>query len=568
MIRAHRTTNRSPLRSALRLFPSLASACVLLFAGIVSVSAESSRGPATSFITASELRAGDTGYGLTVLYGDTIIRFPVSYIGRLENAMVQQDMILIRLHGDPFGQTGVIAGMSGSPIYFQGRLLGALAYGWAFSKEPIAGVTPIDKMVDLLTEQEVAEPFPIDAVVPGLRRLNAPLSVAGLPPTRLGETWRRIDALGFQAASGGRSSGGGGVRLAPGSAVGVLVDGDLSLTAIGTVTWVNDSGIVAFGHPFLNRGLSALPMTGARIEGVMPVQTTSFKLGSATDDIGAILRDATPGISGRMGPTPSMIPFTVGVSAPWGARTYNFRIARDEVISAQLFDIAWSSAAEAGLYTMGPAGVLVEVEVEARGRTIRLRDRGVVSRSPIEVMPTLPVEMLYSNPFMRMHPDSVTVRVSVTNDLRERSILEARALRMVVAPGETVPIDIEYQVYDMGRVVERLEVPLPPGTPNGPLTITISGGRGLSRRDLAEPTTVDELLDRLAAYESKDRLVVQVSQAGGRRLEIDGGMLPDLPPAIRRVQRGSSGRGPSRDWTIPMDMPISGAASVSVEVRR
>jgi hypothetical protein len=517
------------------------------------------------FIDASELRAGDSGYGLTVLEGDTIVRFPVSYIGRLENAMVQQDMILIRLHGAPFQHTGVIAGMSGSPVYFRDRLLGALAYGWAFSKDPIAGVTPIGKMVELLSQQSAAGAIPTET---GWTPLQAPLSVAGLPPTRLGEAWKRIDALGFQAASGGRSAG-GATRLEPGSAVGVrLVDGDLSLTAIGTVTWVSESGIVAFGHPFLNRGLSVLPMTGAHIAGVMPVQSTSFKLGSATDDLGAILRDATPGISGRTGPAPSMIPLTVELAAPWGARRYQFRIARDEVISPQLFDIAWASAAEAGLFAMGPAGVTVEVEVEARGRVIRLRDRGVVTRSPIEVMPTLPVEMLYANPFMRFHPDSVSVRVAVSRDLREREILDARPLRVVVAPGDSVPIEIEYQIYDMGRVVERLDVPVPPGAANGNLTITISGGRGLSRKDLAEPTTVDGLLDRLAAYESKDMLVVQLTQAGGRRLEVDGGILPDLPPGMRRLQRGSD-RGPtSRDLTIPMDLPVSGAASVTVEVRR
>lgn len=521
---------------------------------------------ANEFITSAELKAGETGYGLTVLQGDSIIRFPVTYIGGLENAMVDQDIVLIRLEGAPFDKTGIIQGMSGSPIYFRGRLLGALAYGWGFSRDPIAGVTPIANMLTLIDES--GDPR-TPVVPPGFTPAHAPLSVAGLPPSREGEAWRRINELGFLSAAGGRLKG-RQTRLEPGSPIGVrLIDGDLSITAIGTVTYVRDSDVIAFGHPFLNRGISRLPMTGARIETVLPSQQISFKLGSSTDDAGSIIRDGNAGISGTFGDAPAMIPFEVYLETPWGKRDYRFRICRDDLLAEPLMELAWAMAAEAGLFTSGGAGVDVTIDAYAAGRRARVRERGVVNRSVLEMMPTLPIQMLYQNPFSRVHPDSVAIRVVVNDDRRVNEIYDIRAGQTVAAPGETVSIEVEFQTYDVGRNFRTIELVVPHGLRNGRVTIQVTGGRGLNRPDLAEPRNVAALLDRLDAYEPRDLLIVTMtSDAEGRPLETEEGILPALPPSMRALQSGRDRPAMGATLSLPMDAPIVGRASVSLEVRR
>lgn len=529
----------------------------------VLAAAVGSRAAEVPSILASELVPGETGYGLTVLRGDSVISFPVSFIGTLENAMVRQDIVLIRVLGEPFEKTGIIAGMSGSPIFFRGRLLGALAYGWGFTKEPIAGVTPIGLMLDLIGEQAR-----LDTVPPGLRPLAAPLSVAGLSPERRGEAWKRIDALGFLAAPGGRAAA-APTRLVPGSAVGVrLIDGDLALTALGTVTWVQDSDVIGFGHPFLNRGASRFPMTGARVEAVMPSLEVSFKLGSATDDIGAIRRDASAGIAGRLGDHADFIPMSVAVATPWNRHDYAFRLAVDESLTAQLCDIAWSSAAEAGIFTRGPAGVAIRVAITVEGRTVVVADRGVVERTILEVMPTMPVHILYENPFRRIHPDSVAVEVVVDNDLRRHEILAVRPLAAVVAAGDTLEIEVKLQTYDAGRSRRIVSLPIPRHLAPGTLTITVSGGRGLNGASLPEPCDLEGLLRRLAAYEPQDMLVIRGERRDGSQLEVDAGLLPELPAGLRCIQSGDE-RGPTGfEVRVPMDAPVVGADRCSIRIKR
>lgn len=514
-------------------------------------------------IQSDELVVGEVGYGKTVLLGEEIISFPVRYLGKLDNSMPGVDMPLVRVEGHEFDTSGVIAGMSGSPIYFRGRLLGALAYAWGFAKEPIAGVTPIKHMLRLIDEQETMAAAPT-----GFRRIDAPLSVVGLSPDGKGEAWKRVNNLGFLAAPGGRVDA-NPARLEPGSALGVrLIDGDISVTAVGTVTHVDDSAVIAFGHPFLNRGYSAMPMTGARIAAIMPVQSISFKMGVATNDIGTIRRDASVGIAGTLGSAPEMIPMSVDVAALWGRRSFHYRIAKDFALSPLLFDIAWAESAEAGLFSRGPAGVEVGIDVTISGRTVRMRDRGVVDQSVLEIIPTLPLTFLYENEFRRIHPEAVTIRVDVNDDLRKTEIIQLRPLRSIIAPGETLPIEVTFRTFEQGRWFRRFDFYIPERLPDGVISLAVQGGRGLGRDDLPAPWDLESLVDRLAAYEPQDMLVIRGFPADGRRVEIEGGMLSDLPASVQGIHEGAMS-GPS-DFvkTVQMDVPLGGAATASVEIRK
>ncbi|RMH58809.1 MAG: hypothetical protein D6679_03640 [Candidatus Hydrogenedentota bacterium] len=556
----------------------LAAACAGIFFRAAPVAAVM---PET--IRAEELTFGETGYGLTVLRGEEPETFPVTYIGRLENTRPGQEMVLIRLHGKRLEKSGIVAGMSGSPIFFRSRLLGALAYGWQGAREPIAGVTPIDLMLKLIPETRRAEEEGWRAMLPffdsgseeegsrhrsrGWVPVTTPLSVAGLPVNGASQTRERLERLGFLVVPGGRVPRKPS-PLKPGSAIGVrLVDGDLSATAIGTVTWLDSDIVLAFGHSFLNRGFNPVPITGARIEAIMPTREISFKMGSATNDVGTLVRDAAVGISGRLGPRPKMIPVTVTLEAPWRKRRLHYLVARERTIAARLINAVWSASAEQELFTRGPASVDVEVAIVVEGRTIHLKDRGVVKQSITEVMPTLPVQILYENPFRSLHPDSIAVRVRVGTDLRHGEILRVRNLEPKVEAGGTLPIEVTLHVYEEGRRKVRIGVPIPSDLEEGKVGLAISGGRGVVP-SVAEPRNLKDLLDRLANYESQDMLVVRIFRSEKDEKIVGDAVLPQLPQGLRGIQEGRTEAGERVLLRKRLDIPVAGELTTWIEVER
>jgi len=251
--------------------------------------------PVMSF---DEVQPGMIGTGHTVFVGTRIDTFDVEILGKLPNIGPDQNLILARLSGGPLAETRVMSGMSGSPVFIDGRLIGAVAYSWGFATIPIAGISPIEEMLavaalggagarrvgatgpalDALTHRE-ALATAIDAMEEALSwpvaaPVSTPLSVSGIGPLGLARIGRGLERLGFapvQAGTAGADASATPPRLEPGSAVGVkLVRGDVEMAATGTVTWVEGDSVLAFGHPLFGLGSVDLPLTGARVE-ALPV---------------------------------------------------------------------------------------------------------------------------------------------------------------------------------------------------------------------------------------------------------------------------------------------------------
>ena len=251
-----------------------------------------------STLPVDSVRAGMTGYGLTVFHGTTIDSFPVTILGVLKGNRPSADLILARGSGDFLERTGIIAGMSGSPVYIGGRLIGAISYTWAFTKDPVAGITPIGEMLGSLRSWPEEKLGSSDArygaldlppgdtsPLPGeAHPIATPLAFSGFTPEALRYLDPWLKDHGFVSAPGGGAPGGGSCdSLVPGAAVGVeLVRGDMSATAIGTVTYRDGSRVLAFGHPFYALGRVKLPMTAATIHTIFASQQISTKVGSAT----------------------------------------------------------------------------------------------------------------------------------------------------------------------------------------------------------------------------------------------------------------------------------------------
>jgi len=305
----------------------------------------------------SQIRKGMRGYGVTVFEGTTLKKFDVEVVGVLNNIGPSQNLILIKVDAPEVQRAGVIAGMSGSPVYIDGKVIGALAYAWQFAKEPIAGVTPIDEMLKMaevgsrassivaatprmsgaellksIIEGKTGDAFEKmvgsiagggasqASAMSGAKPIAVPLSLSSFAPDTVARFGKYIDAMGFVAVPSGATSTSTTVKpsaskqFAPGDAIGaVLLRGDFYVAATGTVTYVDGDRVYAFGHPFLDMGEVKFPMAKSEIVGVMPSLATSFKFANGGEVVGAFRQDRSSGIMGQLGDSADMIPVDVTV---------------------------------------------------------------------------------------------------------------------------------------------------------------------------------------------------------------------------------------------------------------
>src|SRR5499427_8662816 len=331
----------------------------------------------------SEIRPGMVGIGRTVFSGTQVEEFRAHVLGVIENVIgTQRNLILARLEGGPLATTGVIAGMSGSPVYIDGKLIGAVSYALgSFPKEPIAGITPIAEMTDAtaavsarspgarvkvefpLTRDGLLQSFrkalnwnrpfadrPDDAQFVGttglggvggreiatmLRPIATPLVMSGFEPDVASTLGAAFQDLGFVPMAGAAGTHPGEMPfegpLKPGDAIGVtFVNGDLELGATGTVTHIDGDRVYAFGHPMYNLGPTEFPMTRAYVYTVLPSLFSSMKLSATGEVIGTVLQDRAAAIAGRLGPPPRMIPVKLTLqSSRRSAETFNFTVVND-----------------------------------------------------------------------------------------------------------------------------------------------------------------------------------------------------------------------------------------------
>ena len=352
----------------------------------------------TEFFPVDDLREGMRGVGKTVFHGTTIEEFEVEILGVLKNSAPKQDMVLARLSGGPLAETGIMQGMSGSPVYIDGRLVGAVAFAFPFASVAIAGIQPIGQMVGVLSdppegnrvagawpaesprayvnrvmvglasgapfEELMAPPEPVGASLmaaslagTGLAPIRTPLFISGASALAINRFSGLFETFGFapvQAGGQGSAASLGSVgeaEIVPGSAISAeLVRGDISLSANGTVTHVDGDRVYAFGHPFQSTGPTSMPMSSAYVITLIPNLSNSFKIAVPIEVVGAFSQDRATGMSGRVGATPHMIP--VGVTLETSrSRTerYDYEIVNSVVawIGAEM-EFALSQAVASG----------------------------------------------------------------------------------------------------------------------------------------------------------------------------------------------------------------------------
>jgi len=527
------------------------------------------------YISIDEVRPGMKAYCLTVYEGTRIEAFELEVLSVVRNIRPGRDAILVQGIDERFIHTGPVAGCSGSPVYIDGRLAGALAFGWSFSKDPLYGVTPIAEMLrvgrhggsvakaagvqqmgyyfdysrpvdfDEVYRQVVETDFAPRSGLSIAEPLPCPLVAGGLPQ----EAIERLDGLfgpyGFMAVSG---IGGGSAaapaektELASGSSLGIpLVTGDITLDVIGTVTEVVGDKVYGFGHQFLGYGAVDFPMATAQVHTVVSNVMRSFKFATSLDIVGALSSDESTAIYGQIGREAQMFDFEISVDRYNDAqsRLYKCRASANRLLAPRLLYISLFAAA----YMRGslPPEHLIEYEMEIEAEGIEpIRFKNVSSGSGLNEMLSEsigPIAVLMNNPYKQVKIKSFDCRMRImprdlrshiwSVDLSDSSVKAAEEITVTVVVESHLGIKKSYEY--------RLKVP--EGTEAGTYELIVCGGYGYLKflkamvpyRFIPEnlETLVDAMNDILRV--ERDKLYcILVLPSGGVTLE--RAELPDLP---------------------------------------
>ncbi len=515
-------------------------------------------------IGVEELERGMKGYGLSVFAGTEPERFEVEVVGILKNQTPGTDFIMARLTGQGLEQSGVIAGMSGSPVYFDNRLAGAVAFGWNFSRGAIAGITAVADMRKLrfqdgtvklkapatakaITFTELAgESWPENFLEERLASLRGPAPSGAAPALSWlasgfgSETSALLErSLGATTMSGRAASHSAVDSLRAGGMIGaVLVDGDLRLAASGTVTERIGDELLAFGHQFLNSGPGSVPLATAEVVTVIDSMNSSFKLTNVGEVIGSWLDDRRAGIWGRIGVMPTLTPLTVTVAADV-EKTYQMRLADVPRFTSSMIATSLLGALEVSAWRSGQLGVDLEASyfLERYGKvTVQQSFAGenAVSQAGSYLLGVS--SFLFDNELEKLNAERIEVRVSPLAEPRPMLLESATPERTEVEPGETLKIYLDFLTYRGEAVEETLEVTIPPNASRGKLTLLVGDGSSIdgARASLepAEPRTVAEGVELLGGMHTR-RQVVALLVTGERGTVVAGKPLPRLPGSVR-----------------------------------
>jgi hypothetical protein len=561
--------------------------CLNLFGQSQAVNQPKTEGVKTSgaqFFPLSELKEGMRGTARTVFRGSEPEEFQVEILGIIPGYIgPKQDMIVGRISGGAADRTSVFAGMSGSPVYIDGKLVGAISYSFPFSKEPICGITPIDQMLSIFeqnqnTKSKSKEPRVVSFaelaatdwkpdfietaktsnIITGansimessagqsFQPIATPLAFSGFSAETLNKFAPQLASAGLLAVS----AGGGAARISPlkksnentlkgGASVSMsLIRGDVSIAAAGTVTMRDGDKIYAFGHPFLSLGSSDLPMFESSVVAVVPSVNNSFKLAVPNEMVGAMTQDRATGVFGKLGQTAKMIPVKLNLETSRGqTQSYNFEVAKDEFLTPILLNMTVYNSLTANERGLGDSLISISGEVKLKNQPpvkIERRFSGASASQMASAAVSIPVNALLDSRFDDLEISEIVLNLTST-DGSKTATLERLALdRTEVAAGETFEVQAFVRT-DTGRVLaQKIPVKIPADTPEGTLLVTVGDGGSLNATATFRqfvPKNLSELVKTINDVKKSDRLYVQTSRVTNGAV-VGANEMPNLPPSM------------------------------------
>lgn len=535
----------------------------------------------------AEVRPGMKGHGLSVFKGTEPARFDFEVVGRLANAFYGRDIILIKMSGQNLEKTRIIAGMSGSPVYIDDKLLGAVAYGWSFPNEPIAGVTPAESMLAdaarTRDEQSAGAQRKASALPPSpLQRLQTPLWMSGFSAGLIESSRESLELLGLSPEIGmagnasAADSAEGPDRFEPGSSISVpLVRGDWNAAATGTVTFVDGETVGAFGHPFFGQGPTNLPMYTSRVEEIFSGAARSFKFGTALREVGAVRGDWNSAIVGFYGKKAGMVPVAIQLAKPAidYDRTFHVDIVDHRDLTPVFLGMSIANAIEVGLPDQEDAMVEARLAVALDdGGTFEWSDRFFVSGGALPRGLFAPLGALMGNPFRDVRIRSAEASLTLKTGRETAYILEAFPADPGAVPGETLSLNVLLEPYGRERVSVGIEIPVPEdAVPGTSLRVQVASGSRIGPVG-APPENYEQLARAVQNYYRNDHFTVRLTTEGRGMIE-GGEVLSNLPATVRERLRPSEIKffrapavRPSRDHLFPSGYVLDGMADFTVKV--
>lgn len=512
---------------------------------------------ATPIMPLSEVQPGMRGYWKTVVSGTEIRTFELEILGVMPGMAGPQQPVIIALSPDPEHiLTGTVAGMSGSPVFIDGKLIGAYAYGWLWPKEQaLIGITPIENMLEILQFPEEMELAPLrpptwnratDVDGRRLEPLPAPLFVSGFSPTTIRHFRSQWLEWGIDLQEGLGSGAGEPEHLIdwrpePGAAVAaVLAAGDFSAAATGTVTWVEGDRLLGFGHPFMGVGALDIPMAGADIMTIVQSLRLSFKMSRTGPIIGTVTQDRLTGIQGDMSRIPAMTEVVVRTQPLSGtARTFRSQLWRHPQVMPVLASMAMLDGGLLTLEGEDRQTFRLSTRIELAGRdAIELRQVGSGPTGMLAlIVETQNVLMrLMDNAFEpvvieRIEFDVATEYAWRLSTLRHVRLMDGR-------PRAGADLDISLRIDGLREATQFpvVSIPIPASLAAGDtVVVQIADGQTLNAADGAvgvAPVSVEDLVRRINMLRPQDSIYVRLLRpsAGAR---FDGLEFPGLPASVR-----------------------------------
>jgi SpoIVB peptidase S55 len=571
-----------------------------------------------------QIHEGMRGTALTVFQGVKPESMDVEVLGVMHNVNGPKgDIILVRLHGAKPEYTGVVAGMSGSPVYFNGKLAGALAFRIGeFSKEPIAGVTPIEEMMEINALDR--RPPPARAKLPGNGRQSAvhasqtgstqtasPAETPSLSTQNLSSYLTPIDTPlvfnGFSAETLQRYSsqfaaagivpvmgiGSSSDRKQPepieaGSAVSaVLVRGDMDIAATCTVTYVDPQRLLACGHPLLQFGEVDLPMTKATVLATLPSPMNAFKIVNTTETVGAFVQDRQSGIMGVPGRDSKMIPVTVAMHSGSATKEFHYEILNNAKLSplammATVFNALHGTNEYGEDITYRMNGVL-----SVRGYsdvTLQNMFAPQDNGQPAAAMAAATIGdrfgRIYSNAFDVPDIASVKLDFELVRERRSARLEASRTDMTEARPGDQIMVETVIRPYRGERLVRQIPIKIPTSTSKGTLRILVSDGDTLDRVHRGTPMMNHGLglaptIALLNKERANDRVYVSLIESDPEAMIADK-VMPTLPLSVMNVMENMRGTqdmvvlgesSVSEAWTEPLDYVVTGAQMLTINVK-
>lgn len=526
----------------------------------------------TKYISIDEIKPGMEAYCLTTYKDTKIEKFPLDVLSVARNVRPARDMILVQGTDDRFIHTGPVAGCSGSPVYIEGRLAGALAYAWFFSKDPLYGVTPIEEMLEVgkaasaghktlpgpafgfdfsrpLDFEQIYEKvlnYPVQNYSPaGMTALPCPLITSGLPAQAVEKLDESLRPFGFFAvsaiAAAPNTKHANDAKLLPGASLVVpLVRGDIRIEAVGTATEIVGDEVYAFGHSFLGYGPIDLPMATGQVHTVVSSQMRSFKLATSLEVVGALRTDEAAAVRGKIGDDATMIPLTINIDRynDPNKREYNCLVADNRLLTPAMLRSALIGAAL--MFGSLPPDHMIEYKVQIGiAGTDPITFENISTRIGLQELLTeavASVALLMNNPYETVKLESIDCDISILPKDVSARIWSVDVSDSTLRPGQNLDVTVVVESFLAQKKKYRFSLTIPDELSPGKYDLIVCGGYDYSkflRRAMPHRfapqnlTTLLEAMNKLLTI-SRDKLycLLVLPSAGLTLAEAE---LPDLP---------------------------------------